>query len=275
MKHTLDQYRSRWSRDPVVAAPSVSIARGATVRTYALFGGLAGVALTLSGIIGLANGVYHDSDLNELLIVAVWAAVGFALAGAGVGVHRLTRAHERKHGVLIAADIEAAPQTLSLPLLDALTAADTIRESRAYRDHWLTNVDLDAALWDLAQHVKTGTEIQQALDGASESADAATLEEGRAALDRCTAHVEAGAARLADLAGRVSAFDHELNEPDRRAKLEQARARRDRIEAQHCARLVTATADLAVIAPAVDDTADRIAGQLDAYTASPGMAREM
>lgn len=102
--------------------------------------------------------------------------------------------------------------------------------------------------------------------------DAATLEEGRAALDTCTERVTAAAARLTELAARVEAFDHELGEPDRLDKLEQARARRDRIQAQHRARLVTATADVAAIAPAVDETTDRIAGQLDAYTHSVAVA---
>ena len=63
-----------------------------------------------------------------------------------------------------------------------------------------------------------------------------------------------------------------MTAPARRAELEQARAERDRVEAQHRARLATARADLVAIDPAVDDIADRIAGQLDAYADSAAMA---
>ncbi|MDH6284295.1 hypothetical protein [Prescottella agglutinans] len=266
MKHTLNMYRGRLSRDAVVAAPSVNTAASETVRTLAFFGGcFFGLVPALSGMLGVAAGINNDPDVL-LLPATMMVVIGLAVMGAAVGAHRLTRARERKHGVLIAADIEAAPQTLSLPLMDALTAADTIRESRAYQEKWLADVNVDAALWDLAQHVMTGTEIERALDGAGEGTDAATLAEGTAARDACTEHVAAAAARLADLASRVEAFDLELGEPDRLAKLEEARARRERIEAQHRARLATAAADVAAIVPAVDETTDRIAGQLDAYT---------
>ena len=207
MKHTLNEYRGRWSRAAVVVAPSVNIAVCRTVRTVAFFGGVFGAILLLSAFLAAAGGGLNDPD--GPLATAIVVVAGLATMVSAYGVYRLVRVRERKHGVLIAADVEAAPQALSLPLLDALTAADTIRESRAYQDKWLTDVDLDAALWDLAQHVKTGTELRRSLDGIGVGTDAATLGQGRAALDTCTAHVRDGAARLADLARRVDAFDEE------------------------------------------------------------------
>ncbi|MGU3586938.1 hypothetical protein ACLBYD_27780 [Rhodococcus sp. C26F] len=64
----------------------------------------------------------------------------------------------------------------------AVNAADTIGESLAYRQGWLPDVDLDAALWDLARHLEIGTRLHHVLGGAPVGWSTASRSSGLALL---------------------------------------------------------------------------------------------
>ena len=200
------------------------------------------------------------------------AALGFTVLGAA-------RRRVGTYGALTTADLAAAPKDLADPFRRAVTAADTIRSSAAYREHWLIDVDLDAALWDLAQHVQAGTRLHAELKTAPDGPEYHDqLDRARAARGACLVHVRGGADRLASLAHRVEAFDRELSEPTRRAELETTRQLRDclwlspksrpsnrRSVVSSTARAVCSTPTTScrkILLTCMDDTSRRVAGAM-------------
>jgi len=159
-----------------------------------------------------------------------------------------------------------SPANLANPFRRALTAIDTIRDSAAYREGWLDEIDLHAALWDLAQHLQTGTQLRNELESApAEVENREQVDEARTALGACLMHMREGADRLAGLAHRISVFDRELAAPARRAELEKVRAVRAQKDAEQVGRLAAVAAKFEAIEPALGEVADRATGVLDAY----------
>lgn len=252
MRNTLNgKYSILRSGDGVVKAPlpnRASLEAAQTIGTAMAWTGAAGAGFGIlgGGIWGLAT---YESGAGT-----AWGVFFLILDVVGVlllcgGLHMAEKAEQRdtKAGILTAGELSSARPSLKNPMLEALRAADSIRRSTAYRDGWLTDIDVDAALWELAQHVKIGAKAAAAVDAAH-----AFLAEDT--LRSCTKRLTAGAVRLTALAEQVAAFDDELSAPARRAELEMIRA------------------ELGTVEPALDAVADRLAGQLNAYTASPGMA---
>lgn len=152
---------------------------------------------------------------------------------------------------LLTRDFDAAPVSLRAPMRAALGAADTIADSLAVRDGWLDDLDLNPALWDLAQHLKAGSRLHELL--ANRRVDAADADKARAELVAAVTYMQSGADRLIALARSVAMFDEEFA------------AASDPIDLDDYARLSLARTDLIAIERAVDNTADVIAGKLDAY----------
>lgn len=201
-------------------------------------------------------------------VTAFFGGVGSYLVGVGlIGGARL---RAWRDGVLIAAEMVYAPKNISTSMTRALTAAETIRGSVAYREGWLAGFDLDGALWELARYLRSGIRLRDRLGtGPSTPALDEQVVQSRAALEKCVVRVREGADRLASLADRVEAFDRELAAPARRAELETARELRAQRNAERMGRLSAATADVEAIEPVLGRVADRMTGVLDAYDEAP------
>ncbi|NKV63643.1 hypothetical protein GS924_06350 [Rhodococcus hoagii] len=195
---------------------------------------------------------------------------GVGTAAISAGVYGFARWSANKRDRLTVGEIVVAPAKLREPLLEALTAAHTIRDSTAHQEGWLTDIDLDAAVWDIAQHVRAAFELVRDLPQ-RDSTDAGEdrFKDSWAALDQCVDRVRAGADRLTALATKVEDLDEQLAQPARRAALDEARARAETAEAERLNRLAQARAKLEAIDPAADTVADQLAGQLAAYAELP------
>ncbi|WP_139281946.1 hypothetical protein [Rhodococcus zopfii] len=214
-------------------------------------------------------------DLTQIVALSAFGG-GMAAFLLGCGAIGLARLRAEKYGALTTVDLAAAPKNLADPFRRALTAVDTIRASVAYREHWLPEIDLDAALWELAQHLLAGIRLRDELKTASAGPEyREQVEQARTALGACLMNVRKGANTLAALAHRVEVFDRMLSEPARRAEFEEARELRARSDAEQMGRLAAAVADALAIAPALGEVADRAAGALDAYDELPKMCPEL
>ncbi|NKS74671.1 hypothetical protein GS531_23300 [Rhodococcus hoagii] len=213
---------------------------------FALMGGSVWLVLNLITTVALP----FASDVSWQVVGAsgLVALAGAVLGLGGYGLMRVSSGWERKHGILTAGDIVAAPKELRTPLVAALTAADKIRASTAYRDQWLTNIDLDAALWDLARHVQIGTTLTAQLHGLAEIDEQHQhddeAEAARTSLAAVTDRVRGAAQRLSSLALRVADLDAQLAEPARRAALEAQRTRSEVAAAQRAAQMTETRAAL-------------------------------
>lgn len=212
-------------------------------------------------------------------VLAACIAAGGAIALAFTGGREARRAW-RQRGVLpsgpdlrlTASELDDAPSALRTALLLAVDAATRIRKSASTVEGWVTGVDVNAAVWELAQHAKIAAALSRQLaqfDAESQDAHTAEIAESRAAIDASTAHVQAGSRRLVAIAQGVAELDAQLDEPKRRAELEAERDRRASVAARQAARLSETRSALDRITPTVDAAADILAGQLDAYTDLP------
>lgn len=189
---------------------------------------------------------------------------------AGSGLIRGARNRACVSGVLAAWEMVYAPKNITEPMTRALAAAETIRGSVAYRERWLADFDLDAALWDLSRHLHSAIRLRDELGTVPARLEQdAQVERARAALETCVVHVEEGAERLAALADRVEAFDRELAAPARRVELEKARELRAQRDAEQIGRLSAAAAEVEAIEPVLGGVTDRVTGVLDAYDELP------
>jgi hypothetical protein len=280
--------------DAVVKAPSPHRERYAAMHRTGVVTSMVGAFGGLAGVVGTA--VTYESWLPESgtpitgweVFFAVAFLAGFLLVLGGTS---LAIAADRRHvkaGVLTAGELMTSPAPIKAPMLEAIRAADTIRSSNAYQEGWLTDVDLDAALWELAQHLKVGEELTAELANLAPGVGAvqqrpadpnSSIEQTRSVLADCTEHVRTGAERLVALAQQVEAFDDELAAPARRAAIERFRAAQEAAKAERAERLDKsrdkASAKLAAIEPALDNVADRIAGQIAAYDELPIDAQQV
>ncbi|NKS85585.1 hypothetical protein GS894_23930 [Rhodococcus hoagii] len=206
----------------------------------------------------------------QTVFAATLFGAGVGTAAISAGVYGFARWSANKRDRLTVGEIVVAPAKLREPLLEALTAAHTIRDSTAHQEGWLTDIDLDAAVWDIAQHVRAAFELVRDLPQ-RDSTDAGEdrFKDSWAALDQCVDRVRAGADRLTALATKVEDLDEQLAQPARRAALDEARARAETAEAERLNRLAQARAKLEAIDPAADTVADQLAGQLAAYAELP------
>ncbi|NKR30065.1 hypothetical protein GS966_25455 [Rhodococcus hoagii] len=264
--------------EAVAKAPLPDRAKLEMTQTIGTAMGWTGAVGALFSIVG--GGIWAaatwDSDPGDgwVAFLVIASVVSLLLLLGGLVVADRADQRDAKAGVLTAEELFAAPASLKYPMLEALRAARTIRQSTAYQDGWLTNIDLDAALWELAQHLKVGTEIDNELANMApgvgvaptQPADpASTIEQSRTVLESCAEHVQGGSDRLTALAEQVEAFDVELAAPARRAAIEKARAQREAADAERAARVNASRTQLEAIEPVLDDVADRIVSQLGAY----------
>ncbi len=213
------------------------------------------------------------------LVLAASIAAGGAVVLAFTGGREARRAW-RQRGVrrsgpdmrLTASELAGAPSALRSALIIAVDAAARIRQSASATEGWVTGVDVNAVVWELAQHAKIAAVLTHELaqfDDEGQDAHAAEIAESQAAIAASTAHVQSGSRRLVAIAQGVAELDAQLDEPHRRAELEAERDRRTAVAAHQAARLAEARAALDRITPTVDTAADTLAGQLDAYTDLP------
>ena len=207
---------------------------------------------------------------SQTMLAATVFGAGLGTGAISAGVYGFARWSVNKRDRLTVGEIFGAPAELHKPLLEALAAAHAIRDSTAHQEGWLTDIDLDAAVWDIAQHVKAAFELARDLPHrGSAHASEDRFEDSWAALGRCVDRVRAGADRLTALATKVEDLDEQLAQPARRAALDEARARAETVEAERLNRLAQTRAKLEAIDPAADTVADRLAGQLAAYAELP------
>lgn len=258
-------------QDVVLLGPS---ARGKGLRAVRFTGaGLAATGLCVAAL-GLLSVIVTGADEYSSAHAMGEASLIF-FCGVGVFlVGRLllwvARRGAVKRGAVTRETLTAAPQDFTDAFRQAVNAADTIGESLAYQGGWLVDVDLDAALWDLGQHLETGTRLHDVLEAAPVGLEYhEQVESARAALAGCLAHLRAGADRLTGLVGRVEALDAELTAPARRAELEMMRELRARHDAEQLRRLSAVAAEVETIEPAFGDVADKATGVLDAYDELP------
>lgn len=185
-------------QDVVILGPS---ARGVRLRSVRWIGAAVTVAGLCVAAVGLLSVIITAAD--EHSSGAAMGRASFILfCGAMVFIAgRLILAFARrraiKRGAVTRETLTAAPQEFADAFRRAVNAADIIGESLAYREGWLAEVDLDVALWDLAQHLETGTRLHDVLDAAPAGLEyREQIERARAALDGCLTHLVAGADRL-------------------------------------------------------------------------------
>jgi hypothetical protein len=216
----------------------------------------------------------------------VVSAFAFALGATLCALDRRSEARsDRDSHVLRARDLSAAPRALRVPMRAAADAAETIRRSRAFTDGWLTDVDLDAALWDLAAHVKLGAKLQTLIaefTDADQRQHPAAIVEAQIALRGAIDHVGHGAERLAAITKQIDEVsggsDHLAGTDENPHHLDEQTARRPRRaapvaehdrwaaeSADRAARLPETCSGLQRIDPALDDVADTITVRLDSY----------
>ncbi|MFD6677264.1 hypothetical protein ACFWDA_23245 [Rhodococcus zopfii] len=230
----------------------------------------------LSAVLTEGNDAAPGAGEQTLTYGACAFAVGAGATALGFTVLGAARRRVDTHGALTTADLAAAPKNLADPFRRAVTAAETIRSSVAYRERWMTDVDLDAALWDLAQHVQAGTRLHAELKAAPDGPEYRDeIDRARAAHGECLMHVRGGADRLVGLVQRVEAFDRELSEPARRAELEKSRELRAQRDAERAARLSVVVTEVEAIEPALGGVVDRATGVLDAYDELPKNPSEL
>ncbi len=253
-----------------------------------------GTVLTILGILALPLGfLAAGANPIELLFPAVeetnneptpwlvlaggwgvFGGLGLSLAGYGLGGAAKKRAE--RADIVTAGEILNAPKRLAEPLGRALDAAETIRRSAAVREGWLTGIDVDAALWNLAQQFKAGVHLDAELRAVYDEAAGASVPDFRGQIDAaeaavlaCTENLREGAQRLTDIAERVDSFDRELSEPARRAALTKERECSTRRTREQVGKLTTARTALENIEPVLDNVVDIATGQLDAYDELP------
>ncbi|MBS9376598.1 hypothetical protein [Rhodococcus sp. B50] len=258
-------------QDVVILGPS---ACGAGLRAVRWIGAavvLVGLCVAAVGLLSvIVTGADEHSSTHAEGEAGFVLFCGLMVSLLGRLILAVARRRAIKRGAVTRETLTAAPQEFTDAFRRAVNAADTIGESLAYRQGWLPGVDLDAALWDLARHLETGTRLHDALAGAPVGLEyREQIERARAALDGCLGHLRAGADRLTGLVGRVEALDMELTAPVRRAELEELRELRARRDAEQMSRLSAATADVESIDPAFGDVADAATGVLDAYDELP------
>ena len=258
-------------QDIVILGPS---ARGTGLRAVRWIGAAVAVAGLCVAALGMLSVIITAADEHSSGHAMGQASFilfcGVMVSLVGRVILAFARRRAIKRGAVTRETLTAAPQEFTDAFRRAVNAADTIGESLAYRAGWLAEVDLDAALWDLAQHLETGTRLHDVLDAAPVGLEyREQVERARAALDGCLAHLSGGADRLTGLVGRVEALDMELTAPVRRAELEAMRELRARCDAEQMRRLSTAAAEVESIDPAFGDVADAVTGVLDAYDELP------
>lgn len=245
--------------------------------------------LLLGGSPFAANFVLETASQVPLPFLLPAPALMVAACMAGCGALALTvtglmegRRVWRQRGIrrsgpdmrLTALELAGAPSALRTALLIAVDAATKIRKSDAAVDGWVTDVDLDAAVWELAQHAKITASLSQQLTQFHtdhQDIHAAEIAESRTAITTATEYVQAGSRRLVAIAHGVAELDAQLDEPKRRAELEAERDRRASVAARQAARLVETRAALDNIAPTVAAATDTLTGQLDAYNELPAI----
>lgn len=229
----------------------------------------------LEGGLGLVQESGSQQTPFVLPIAVAATAVSVLACALGIPLHKFDRRSvARRNGddqVLSVRDLAAAPPEFRIPMCAAHDATKRIRRSTAYMDGWLTGVDLDAALWDLAEHVKLGARLHtQLAEFDNDHPEHFTqIQESRTALRAAIDHVSFGAERLAAIAEQIGRLDEQLAEPDHRAALEAERDRQAIDNADRAVQLAETGVALANISPALDDVADTITGRLDAYAELP------
>ncbi|NLU65030.1 hypothetical protein HCA61_22595 [Rhodococcus sp. HNM0563] len=258
-------------QDVVILGPSANtkvlrVARGSGAVVVLV--GLCVAALGLLSVIVTAANEYSSGHAMGRASFILFCGVMVFLVGRLIlGIARRCAV---KRGAVTRETLTAAPQEFTDAFRLAVNAADIIGESLAYREGWLAEANLDAALWDLARHLKTGTRLHDVLEAAPVGLEyREQVERARAALDGCLAHLRAGADRLTGLVSRVEALDMELTAPARRAELEVMRELRARRDAEQMSRLSAAAAEVETIEPVFGDVADSVTGVLDAYDELP------
>ncbi|MBP2520954.1 hypothetical protein HG717_01310 [Rhodococcus erythropolis] len=219
----------------------------------------------------------NNEPTNWLVQAGGWAVFGgLGLTLAGYGLDGAAEVKIAGPDIVTAGEIVNAPTRLARPLVRALDAAETIRRSAAVREGWLTGIDVDAALWNLAQQFNAGVhldgELRAAYDQVAEASEPdfrGQIDAAEAAVLSCTERLREGTQRLVDIADRVASFDRELSEPARRAELTKERERNTRRTREQVAKLTAARTAVENIEPVLDNVADIAAGQLDAYGELP------
>ena len=219
-----------------------------------------------------------DNEPSSWLVQAgMWAVFGgLGLGLAGYGLGGAAKVKIAGPDIVTADEIVNAPTRLARPLVRALDAAEAIRGSAAVREGWLTGIDVDAALWNLAEQFNAAVRLDGELRAVYDQAAGESVPDFRGQIDAaevavlaCTEHLREGAQRLVDIADRVGSFDRELSEPARRAELTKERERKTRRTREQVAKVTAARTAVENIEPVLDNVADIAAGQLDAYDELP------
>ncbi|MFE5790853.1 hypothetical protein [Rhodococcus erythropolis] len=219
----------------------------------------------------------NNEPTNWLVQAGGWAVFGgFGLSLVGQGLDVAAKKGTARADIVTVGAILSAPEQLATPLVRALDAAETIRGSATVLEGWLTGIDLDAALWNLAEEFGTGVRLDTELRavygqvaGSSVPNFRAQVDAAKAAVLACTQRLSGSAQRLVDVADLVGNFDRELSEPVRRAALAQERNRRAQRAREQLAKLTVTRTARENIEPIVDDVVDIATGQLDGYNDLP------
>lgn len=262
---------------PVVVAPGHQPMTEPSKEWLGVVGGVAGIIIVATGLVSLdfvpeAIGV----DAGLYFVVIAFVSLGVFVAGAAAQ-HRMFRHHRRmarksSDFVLTVGELRNAPTALATPMRDARVSVNVITGSRAVRMGYLTDVNVDAALWDLAQHVKVGAHLHGLIHNFNATMhpdDQAQINVARVDYAATIAHVKGGADRLRAIARSVSEFDEKLAETERRAaldaRLESEQQRRAVASAEHAAQVEIARIRLHAIEPALGNVAAHLSEQLHAY----------
>lgn len=278
----------------VIARPGSRYQWINTAETLGLILLVAGMALALLGILALPLGfLAAGTNPFELLFPAVeetnneptnwlvqaggWAVFGgFGISLVGQGLDVAAKKGTARADIVAVGAILSAPEQLATPLVRALDATETIRGSATVREGGLTGIDLDAALWNLAEEFRAGVRLDAQLRavygqvaGSSVPNFQAQVDAAEAAVLACTQRLSRSVQRLVDVADRVGNFDRELSEPARRAALAQERDRKAQHDREQLAKLTGTRAALENIEPIADNVMDIATGQLDGYDDLP------
>lgn len=154
-------------QDVVILGPS---ARGAGLRAMRWIGAaviLVGLCVAAVGLLSvIVTGADEYASVHAMGRASLILICGVMVSLVGRLVLAVARRGAIKRGVVTRETLTAAPQEFTNAFRRAVNAADTIGESLAYREGWLPDVDLDAALWDLARHLETGTRLHDVLAAA-------------------------------------------------------------------------------------------------------------
>lgn len=190
--------------------------------------------------------------------------VGVAAVGAVTALGAVR--NKRKPNEITGHQLATAPHEVRALMSDAVLTVETIKNSRAWREGLLTDVDLRAAIWDIGSRVLAATELHDAITAAGESGNGALAPEDDQTYVLSCARIADAVQALRDAAAAVTQLSAELAAADAVAQLDAERAERAEQSAGRIERLVTAQAATPTTpATAVTDLSETITTRTVAY----------